>query len=105
MLGAQDFFSQHPVLSGPEIIQTPYIQPTEVRHDIPLVRFPHSANHREWKRLVRERRKLAKLITRQDALCIGNKMYMTPAMVDALRREMAARADRVLERSFRFGGW
>lgn len=87
MLGAPYFPARHPLPSGMRIIETPHISITEVRHDIPLIRFPHSANHRESKRLVRERRKLAKLITRQDAYRTGNIILMTPAMVDALRRE------------------
>lgn len=46
-----------------------------VRHDLPAVSFPigWSSGHREWRRLVKERRKHARLVSTTDAVVIGGQ--------------------------------
>lgn len=86
-------FSTNFRLAGPEIIESPLIPLETYMHAIPMVSFRHSANHREWKRLVRERRKLAKPKTRRNAIVMGDKIFMHPDDVRALRESMAADID------------
>ena len=75
--------------NGFQLIESPHIPLETYAHEIPEVRFSHSSSHREWKRLVRERRKLAKAKTRRDVLVMGNKMFIHPEDAKALREATA----------------
>lgn len=72
---------------GYEVIQTAHIPITVVGHRIVEVRFTHSAKHRAWKRIVAQRRKLAREIKRRDALLMGTRMFIHPDDLAKLRRQ------------------
>lgn len=71
---------------GPEVTVDPLIKPQHVGTSIPEVRFPYSARHRAWKRLVRQRRKLAKPIMAEMAYVMGNRTIMSPRAYDAFKQ-------------------
>ena len=71
----------------------------EVRTDIHLVRFDHSSKHREWKQLVRQRRKLSRLVTTRDAYIIGGDVIV---MTSDVHREFIVKQTVTLEDLF---GW
>lgn len=73
---------------GMRVVIDDNIPSIEVRHDLLEVRFDHSSGHREWRRLVRERRKHARLITRRDAYVFGgHTIIMTSEAYKQLREE------------------
>lgn len=83
-------FAASPAL-GLRVIEDANVPLETYMHEIPEVRFAHGADHRAWKRLVRERRKHARPKTRSNALIIGGAVILHPDDAKTLRE--AARHD------------
>lgn len=72
--------------NGMPIIVDRFLRPEVVGYRVPDVAFRHGRNHREWRRLVRERRKHARPIEIDPVYQMGGRLVMSPRTYEALKR-------------------